>query len=216
MPDLRAVIFDFGEVLCLPPDPEIMGRLARVFHLSPESFLERYHPSRRPYDRGDVTPRDYWKNFAAGAGVAIKDELIETLQEWDHGMWSRIDPQMIDWQERLHGAGYRTAILSNMQRDMSEYVRRNFEWVRRFDCLIFSGEVRRAKPEPEIYEQTIRCLGVQYSEALFVDDREENLRAAGALGICGIRLQSIAQLRYDLEAMGFPILPSLPAREIVR
>ncbi|MGH9725473.1 MAG: HAD family hydrolase [Candidatus Acidiferrales bacterium] len=214
--DLRAVIFDFGEVLCLPPDPEIMGRLARAFHLSPERFLERYHPSRRPYDRGDITPHEYWKNFAAGAGVSIEDALIDTLQDWDHQMWSRIDPQMIDWQARLHGAGYRTAILSNMQRDMSEYVRGNFEWVRRFDCLIFSGEVRLAKPEPKIYEHTIRCLGVKHSEALFVDDREENLQAASALGITGIRVQSIAQLRNDLAEIGFPVLPSLPAREMAR
>ena len=177
-PDLRAVIFDFGEVLCLPPDPEIMGRMAKAFHLSPERFLDLYHPSRLSYDRGDVTPWEYWKNFAAGAGVLIEDGLIETLQKWDHEMWSRIDPQMIDWQANLRAAGYRTAILSNMQRDMSEYVRGNFEWVRRFDCLIFSGEVHLAKPEPEIYEQTIRCLGVKHSEALFVDDREENLRAA--------------------------------------
>lgn len=215
-PDLRAVIFDFGEVLCLPPDPEIMGRMAKEFHLSPKRFLELYHPSRRPYDRGDVSPRDYWKNFAAGAGVSIEDGMIETLQKWDHEMWSRIDPQMIDWQANLRNTGYRTAILSNMQRDMSEYIRRNFEWVRRFDCLVFSGEARVAKPEAEIYEQTIRCLGVKHSEALFVDDREENLRAASALGITGIRVQSIAQLRNDLEAMGFPVLPSLPERENAR
>lgn len=193
-----------------------MGRLAKTFHLAPERFLDLYHPSRRPYDRGDVTPVEYWKKFAAGAGVTIEDRLIETLQQWDHEMWSRIYPEMIEWQRNLRAAGYKTAILSNMQRDMSEYVRRNFEWVRGFDCLIFSGEVRVAKPEPEIYEQTIRCLGVKHSEALFVDDREENLQAASALGITGIRVQSIAQLRNDLEAMGFPVLPSPPEREIAR
>ena len=214
--DFRAVIFDFGEVLCRPPDPEIVGLMSRTFHLAPERFLDLYYPSRRPYDRGDLTPDEYWKNFAVGADVALEDTFIETLQKWDHEMWNRVVPEMIEWQGNLRDAGYKTAILSNMQRDMSEYVRRNFEWVRRFDCLIFSGEVRLAKPEKEIYEQTIRCLGVKHSEALFVDDREENLQAASALGITGIRVQSIAQLRNDLETMRFPVLPSLPGCEIAR
>ena len=88
--------------------------------------------------------------------------------------------------------------------------------MRRFDCLIFSGEVRRAKPEPEIYQRTINCLGVKHAEALFVDDREENLRAASALGITGIRVQSLEhQFRIkELRDMFGPLVlsPQLPER----
>jgi len=43
---------------------------------------------------------------------------------------------------------------------------------------------------------------------LFLDDRETNIRAAQALGIQAIQFRSIGQLKDDLEALGFPVLPT--------
>ena len=48
---------------------------------------------------------------------------------------------------------------------------------------------------------------MQPDEALFIDDREINLEQARAAGIRTIRFQSVEQLREDLQALGFPILP---------
>ena len=42
---------------------------------------------------------------------------------------------------------------------------------------------------------------------MFIDDREVNIRAARALGIHAIHMKSLSQLRRDVEALGFPILP---------
>ena len=53
----------------------------------------------------------------------------------------------------------------------------------------------------------LRGLGVPPSDALFVDDREQNIKAAQALGIRSIQFRSMAQFRNDLEKLGFPILP---------
>jgi putative hydrolase of the HAD superfamily len=43
--------------------------------------------------------------------------------------------------------------------------------------------VQLAKPEPEIYRVTLSRLGVPASEALFVDDRIENIETARELGL---------------------------------
>jgi hypothetical protein len=43
---------------------------------------------------------------------------------------------------------------------------------------------------------------------LFFDDREVNIQAAKKLGIQALRFQSTAQLRHDLQGMGFPFLPA--------
>jgi len=53
---------------------------------------------------------------------------------------------------------------------------------------------------------------VAASEAVFVDDREPNIKAADALGIHGILFRSVAQLKDDLKAMGFPVLPVVAER----
>jgi putative hydrolase of the HAD superfamily len=94
-----------------------------------------------------------------------------------------------------------------MPADMAAHMRKTFGWLSHFDHHIFSGEVRSVKPEPEIYQHCIEALGVQPSEALFIDDREMNLEQARAAGIRTIRFQSVDQLRQDLQALGFPILP---------
>ena len=44
-------------------------------------------------------------------------------------------------------------------------------------------------------------------ETLFIDDREVNVKAAEAMGIHGIQFKSLPQLRQELEAEGFPVLP---------
>jgi putative hydrolase of the HAD superfamily len=211
--NFRAVIFDFGEVLCEPPDPAILARMAQAFGVTPERFIEMYHASRPPYDRGNLTVEEYWRAFTSRAGVKADSTMIEQLRRWDLQMWSRIRGEMVEWAGALQDAGYRTSILSNMQHDMIEHVRRSFPWVQRFHCQIFSAEVGSVKPEPLIYEKCIDCLAVAPGEALFIDDREVNLDAAREQGIPGVKVESIAQLRNDLAALGFAVLPKPGAKK---
>jgi len=76
-----------------------------------------------------------------------------------------------------------------------------------FNHQIFCADVRRIKPEPAIYEYALKIIKVPASEVLFIDDRDANLEQARAARIQVIRFQSVNQLRDDLEARGFPILP---------
>jgi putative hydrolase of the HAD superfamily len=204
---IRAVILDYGEVLCHLPTAEHIELLARIFQVDAQGFLPMYLKTRIPYDRGDLLPAAYWQNFARQTGVNVDDKAIEQLRQVDKDMWSRPNEPMIQWLRRVHAAGFKTAILSNMPTDMADHVREIFPWLVEFDHHIFSAEVRSAKPEPAIYQHAIEALGVAPAEALFIDDREENLAGARAIGMRGMRYQSVEQLRRDLRAIGFPILP---------
>lgn len=112
---------------------------------------------------------------------------------------------MVAWFEGLSSAGMKTAVLSNMHMDMVRHARQNFRWLEQAHCITFSAEVRLIKPDPLIYEYCLRCLGVAPSDALFMDDRQVNIEAARVMGIHAIQFKSIAQLRNELEAGGFPI-----------
>jgi putative hydrolase of the HAD superfamily len=205
--EIRAVILDFGEVLCHVPSAESIERLAAMFQMDPQVFFPDYLESRAPYDRGDLLAEQYWRKFAEQAGVKITDAAIEQACRLDLEMWSRMNDAMILWVQKLQVAGFKTAILSNMPADMALHMRNTYAWLVHFDHHVFSGEVRRVKPEPEIYEHCIAALGVEPSEALFIDDRDINLQQARTAGIRGIRFQSVEQLRKDLQALGFPVLP---------
>ena len=207
LPEIRAVILDYGEVLCHIPSMETIERLAHIFQMDPQTFLPIYLETRAPYDRGDLLPGEYWQKFAAQAGVEVNAHAIAQARQLDLDLWSQINHAMIAWVQQLHSAGFKTAILSNMPTDMATHVRNSYAWISHFDHHIFSGEVRSIKPEPAIYRHCIDALGVQPSEALFIDDRDINLQQARAAGIRGIRFQSVEQLREELQALGFPILP---------
>jgi putative hydrolase of the HAD superfamily len=204
---VRAVILDYGEVLCFQPEAEALGRMARIFQIEPERFLERYIPTRGPYDQGLLTAEEYWRDFARDAGVEIDASVIETLRTWDTGMWSKINVEMTAWLEKVHSAGLTTALLSNMQFDMAAHARKNFAWFAHFDHQILSCEVRLIKPDAAIFRHTVERLGVRPQEALFVDDREANVEAAREVGLNAIQFQSVEQLRADLEKTRFEILP---------
>ena len=206
-PEIRAVILDYGEVLCHTPSTAAIARLAALFQLDPRTFLPNYLQTRASYDRGDLLSSEYWQQFATEAGVKVGADAIEQAGQLDLELWSDLNDAMIRWVQDLHSAGFKTAILSNMPADMATHMRKNFAWLSYFDYHIFSGEVHSIKPEPAIYQHCIDALGVQPSEALFIDDREINLEQARAAGIHTIRFQSVEQLRDDLQALGFTILP---------
>jgi putative hydrolase of the HAD superfamily len=206
-PTIRAVILDYGEVLCHQPTPEALGRMASIFKIDPKIFLSIYQPTRAPYDRGDLPPIEYWQQFAVQAGVKIDAKTIAHVRQLDMDQWSEINEPMVRWLEQIHAGGYKTAILSNMPVDMIAHMRKNFAWISHFDHQVFSAEARSAKPEPEIYQACIKALGMLPQETLFIDDREENLQQARTAGIRGIRYQSVEHLRGELRKLDFPILP---------
>ncbi len=208
-PNIGAVILDYGQVLAHCPTVPEFGRMANMFNVSVESFYRLWEDSRGPYDRGDFTAEEYWLTLAAQTNTSLDGSQIAILRQVEVEIWAHANPDMIEWLNRLRAAGIKTALLSNMPWDLVKYVRTNFPWMENFSFMTFSAEVRLIKPDPAIYEHTLRGLGVAAAEALFVDDRETNVQAARALGIRSIQFQSIAQLKRDLETLGFPILPAV-------
>jgi putative hydrolase of the HAD superfamily len=206
-PKINAVVLDYGEVLCHRPADEEWSSMAKVFGTDRDSFHKLWDKNRGAFDRGDLTAEAYWAMLAEDAGAVVSAEQLNQVGQWDVTMWGKANPQMVAWLRRLRQAGLKTALLSNIHHAMIAYLRENFEWLDLFDFKTFSAEVGLIKPDATIYEHTLSGLGVTPRETLFIDDREINVRAARELGIHALRFQSAAQLRKDLLAIGFPVLP---------
>jgi putative hydrolase of the HAD superfamily len=204
----RAVILDYGAVLSHQPFPHEIARMSRALGVTPEQFPRFYAHARDDYDRGDLTRTQYWESVAREAGVELTPDVIDALGQWDKDMWSRANTEMTAWLASLRAAGYKTALLSNMQTDMIAHVRAKFPWLKDFDQQIFSAEVRLIKPDPALYRRALEKLGAEASETIFIDDREENVAGARAVGMTAFRFRSLPELRRDLESAGFRHLPS--------
>lgn len=205
---VRAVIFDYGEVLCHRPTPSEMARLASLFGVGLDVFPALWERNRGPYDRGDLTAEAYWSRLAEDAGTKIGPGELAEICELDLAMWSNLNSTMVEWAQQLSSSGIKVGLLSNMHPDMVKHCRSRFDWLKNFDFVTLSAEVSLIKPDRAIYEHTLRGLGVRASYALFLDDREINVRAARTLGIAAIQFQSVKQLRSELQAAGFALLPA--------
>jgi putative hydrolase of the HAD superfamily len=204
----EAVILDYGAVLCHPPFPHEIARMARALGIAPEQFPRLYAHGRDAYDRGDLTTKQYWEGVAREAKIELAPDVIDALAEWDKEMWSRANKEMTDWFASLRAAGYKTALLSNMQADMIAHVRAKFPWLKDFDQQIFSSELRLIKPDPALYRRALEKLGTQAAETVFIDDRKENVEGARAVGMKAFLYRTMPELRRDLESAGFRHLPS--------
>lgn len=199
---IRAVILDYGDVISQPPDPTTMAAMARMFALPAERFRHLYGALRHDYDRGDLNARGYWTEIGRAAGVELNASQVEELREADVAMWSRLNLSVLRWAGQLRSSGMKTAVLSNMHDDMVQKIRKDPMWAENFDCLTLSSAIRIAKPDAGIFRHCLQCLDVAPSEALFVDDREQNVRAAQELGIRGIVAGSPNELRRQFDAVG--------------
>jgi putative hydrolase of the HAD superfamily len=117
---------------------------------------------------------------------------------------------MVAWQLKLKQRGLLTAILSNIGADVLASVERTFDWIHHFDVLVWSYQLGIVKPDPEIYRHTLRELGTNPEETLFIDDRRPNVEAARALGIQALEYSSVEQLREELIAAGLDQALPLP------
>jgi putative hydrolase of the HAD superfamily len=203
---IRAVVFDFGQVLSHAPSQEDRARMAALLGISVKELIAVYGEHRLPYDRGDISPADYWLVLAERAGVRIGPQVITALRELDVKMWSNINEEIVAWACQLRSQGVKTGILSNMHADLAARFRQ-WAWPRQFDCSILSCEIRVTKPQSEIYEHCLCGLRVPAAATLFLDDRQNNVQGARSAGMQALQFRSVAELREELSRVNFAVLP---------
>jgi putative hydrolase of the HAD superfamily len=211
---IKSVILDYGLVLCRAPEREMVDQISRVFDLDSAQFWALYDRNRGVYDRGDMSPEQYWRSFAVDAGVTLSPTELKWLRKCDIEMWSCLEEHLLAWVDELRAAGYKTSILSNLNKEFAMHMRSQCDWIQRFDFQVFSAEIRRIKPEPEIYRHCLQLLDCSPDQAIFIDDREANVAAARNEGIVSLLYRSTGQLRMDLEVIGFDVLPATDSGEL--
>jgi putative hydrolase of the HAD superfamily len=199
----RTVIFDYGGVITLPQsaaDLDLIARLAGVGGDS-EPFWRAYHAHRADLDRGRAGVAAYWRAIAGDVGASWDDARVHELWAADFRSWASTNPGTIEVLADLKAGRTRLALLSNAGPDYGSYLRRGPLGEFFAGCYV-SGELGLLKPQPEIYRHVLDDLGISAAEAVFIDDREANIRGAQALGITGHLFTGVTALRAFLMTLG--------------
>jgi len=184
---IKAIVFDFGNVISEPHDELVYARQASLAGMDEAFFRAAFWKYRPAFDGGSLTGREMYRRVLAEAGVTGTDaalgDLADRLLDEDMASWARISRDVTEWGLSLQEAGYTLGILSNMPWDFLNRYRTQIELFARADVPVFSCEVGLVKPDPEIYRLLIERLGCAPGEIVFFDDLDPNVRAARECGI---------------------------------
>jgi len=214
---IRAVIFDLGGVVLGSPLHAI-AQYERELGI-PGNFVNRVVADTAPdgawsrLERGEISMEAFYDAFETECREAGQTLSARTMFE-RMGAASLPRPIMLEAIRRIRAEGFLTAALTNNWAENEEEVARDTgrnsdpkedptrDGTRalsdRFDVFIESSVEGLRKPDPRIYTLTCERLGVQPTEAAFLDDIGSNLKAARALGMTTIKVDAPEQALAEL------------------
>lgn len=188
------VLFDYGGVISYPPADEDLALLAAAADAPVPALMEVYWAWRRAYDLAELDAPGYWRQVGRALGRGYGEAEIAELIRLDQAAWLRLQAGTVALIEQLAAAGRPLALLSNAPDELADAIT-ELPIAAHFRHLIFSCQLKSAKPDPECYARALARLGARADEVIFIDDRGENVAAAAALGLQAVHFTSASEAR---------------------
>ena len=200
MSTIRALFWDVGGVLLTNAwDHTQRSQALKHFQLEEEEFRDRHEMVVSSFERGKITLDEYLdrtvfyrpRPFTREAFRDYMDSLSQPL------------PGMLDFAQSLSDSGnYFMATINNESRELNYQRVEKFGLRKTFRVFVSSCFVGLRKPEAGIYQLALEITQIPAQECCFIDDRALNLECASKLGMHTIEMDSLPQLRTDLEKLG--------------
>lgn len=196
----RVVLFDYGEVITLSPSREAREAILRAAGVPGDAFWRAYRTERDALDQGLIPTTEYWARIGRACGVEWDLPTLQELWTLDVRGWTTPNPDVVRVIGELHGGGTRLAVLSNASAEYGGLLR--FAPLGGlFEQVFVSAELLLLKPEAAIYRHAAAALAVPPAEVVFVDNREDNVRGAEAVGMTGHVFTGADALRGFLQSL---------------
>jgi beta-phosphoglucomutase len=118
-------------------------------------------------------------------------------------------PGVTEWLERLRGGGFRQALASSAPPANIEVTLEVLGVGRYLDAVVSAEEVGRGKPDPAIFLEAARRLGVPPARCVVVEDAPAGLEGARRAGMRSVGLLSDHHSKLEADLV-VPSLRDLP------
>ena len=197
-------MFDFGGVILSSPFDAFAAYERRVG--LPVDFVRRVNsnsPDSNAWarlERNEISVGEFVEAFESEAlalghpvdGLAV----LACLQ-------GELRPQMVQAVRRCHERGLTALLTNNIVSGSPDWSRGGAfaDLLDLFDVVVESSVVGVRKPEPRFYEMALELLGVNATEAVFLDDLGINLKPARDMGMATIKVQDPDAAIAELERL---------------
>lgn len=178
---INTVILDMAQVV-LKYDWESylhsLGYSREMYEIIADAVFR--NPDWEVGDVGEVTPEE-WVRLLTENAPGYEEEILKVIS----GMAAVISPMEYagDWIQYFKNKGLKVYYLSNYSELLHSQTRGSMDFIDLFDGGFFSYEVKCMKPQQKIYKLLLERYDICPKEAVFFDDRENNVEAARKLGI---------------------------------
>lgn len=148
-------------------------------------------------------------SFLAAVTALVGERKLAADPRAVADIWTQIEvfPDAHDLVARVRAAGTRCVLVTNQQ-DHRFAAMSDLGYPELMDALYPSCHVGAAKPDPAYFRTVLAAEGVAPEQALFIDDRTDNVEAAQNLGLRAARhdpSSGVAGLQAILRAHAVPI-----------
>ena len=195
----NTIVFDLGNTVIRFDHSISAAKIANLFKLDSKKIYDIFFDSEitRAFDRGMLSPRQFHEEASVLLGIKLPYKDFAKI--WTDIFWE--DESVCKLVRELKSK-YRLFLLSNINRLHFEYIEKKFDIIKVFDELVLSFIVGAVKPERLIFEDVIKRAGGDKSGILYIDDREDLIKVASAMGIDSIRFEGADSLKKELVERG--------------
>ena len=190
--DLTGVIISGGE----PNTSDFnAATFAKTFGTTSEQLKLAWFAPWGRFKLGQCQEPEFWRDYLTGSGVLNPDVQIAA------SLYRELCAEIPGTKEILKGlkaGGARLAALNNTSHEWLKYWGEQFGINYYFSPIIASCEVGFAKPEPAFFEYALKAVGVKANDVVFIDNQENHVQAARALGIKSILFENAEKLKSEL------------------
>jgi putative hydrolase of the HAD superfamily len=198
---IKLVLFDLGKVLIDFDFKIALEKLRQRCSLNWIKVHSLFRDSRlaEEWDKGLLAPEEFFATIQKELKLPLDMEEFKAI--WNGIFAEKKD--MIDLALSLTKKK-KVVILSNTNPWHADYLRKNFFWLRSFQGMIASCDVKLMKPDPAIYRKALELASVEPAETLYIDDIPEFVKVGRQLGMDAILFKGHSQLLEDLKSRNLP------------
>ena len=98
---------------------------------------------------------------------------------------------------KLHNQGYKIAVCSNSVRSTIELMMEKSGLLPYIDLIVSNEDVKKAKPDPEMYITTINKFGLKPENCIVVEDNLNGIQAGKASGAAVLEVANVYDVNYE-------------------
>ncbi len=187
---IKAIIFDCFGVLVT----DALSAIVTEMQTTDPETVEQIVDTVKAANKGIITTETSRTTISALLGLTI-DEYVDKIRDGEVR-----NQELLDYILVLRKS-YKVGLLSNIGPQSLEARFNQADQAKYFDAVVASGVVGYAKPEAEAYGIAVDRLGVRFDESVMIDDRQEYIDGATAVGMQGILYASFSDLKTQLVSL---------------